>query len=139
MQSKRTRANRRAAAGTLLALLLTACASTPPAPVEDIALADEAPRPSVPARTTAADRNVATHKVVTGDTLAIGSTLSGRTVTAGIVDASGAVTATTGASHLVDQNLNSGPAQLPTMSMQRAEFRNLCYTQGPADGIPQCP
>uniref|UniRef100_UPI002149147A LysM peptidoglycan-binding domain-containing protein n=1 Tax=Tahibacter caeni TaxID=1453545 RepID=UPI002149147A len=69
MQSKRGRANRRAAAGTLLALLLTACASTPPAPVEDIALTDEAPRPAAMTRAASAERNVATHKVVAGDTL----------------------------------------------------------------------
>ncbi|WP_386071118.1 LysM peptidoglycan-binding domain-containing protein [Tahibacter sp. UC22_41] len=69
MQSKRTRANRRAAAGTLLALLLTACASTPPAPVEDIALDGETPRPSAPVRHANAGHDIATHKVVAGDTL----------------------------------------------------------------------
>jgi lipoprotein NlpD len=72
MHSKRTRAtNPRAAAGMLLALLLSACASTPPAPVEDIALDDGArPRPvAAPEHDRPATATVATHKVATGDTL----------------------------------------------------------------------
>ncbi len=69
MQSKRMWANRRAAAGALLALLLTACASTPPAPVEDIALDGGSPRPAAPVRAASAASHVATHKVVAGDTL----------------------------------------------------------------------
>ncbi|MBN8738100.1 MAG: hypothetical protein BGP24_02830 [Lysobacterales bacterium 69-70] len=69
MQSKRIWANRRAAAGALLALLLTACASTPPAPVEDIAIDGDAPHPPAPVRAASAASHVATHKVVAGDTL----------------------------------------------------------------------
>ncbi len=61
--------NARAAAGTLLALLLSACASTPPAPVEEIAL-DDRPRPVVPPPREVRERApIATHRVGAGDTL----------------------------------------------------------------------
>lgn len=58
----------RAAAALSLALLLTACASTPPAPVEDIALQDRPP-PVEPVRSPRSSPIVATHKVTAGDTL----------------------------------------------------------------------
>ncbi|GMV31358.1 MAG: hypothetical protein AMXMBFR59_34830 [Rhodanobacteraceae bacterium] len=71
MHSERTRAtNAKAAAGVLLALLLSACASTPPAPVEDIALDDGRPRPSAaPVRDAREPEPAQTHRVVAGDTL----------------------------------------------------------------------
>lgn len=70
MQSMRkSPTNLRLITPLLAALLLAACASTPPAPVEDIAL-DERRAPAVPpherSRPAAA---VAVHKVVAGDTL----------------------------------------------------------------------
>ncbi|MBL8296892.1 MAG: peptidoglycan DD-metalloendopeptidase family protein [Rhodanobacteraceae bacterium] len=53
----------------VLALLLNACASTPPAPVEDIAL-DDGPGPAtVTPRSPRPTAAAATHKVVAGDTL----------------------------------------------------------------------
>lgn len=58
----------RAVAALSLALLLAACASTPPAPVEDISLQERPP----PARPMSGPRSVpavAAHKVVAGDTL----------------------------------------------------------------------
>lgn len=61
--------NLRQAVPALAALLLAACASTPPAPVEDIALDDRRPPPAA----APAERNrpapVAAHRVVAGDTL----------------------------------------------------------------------
>jgi lipoprotein NlpD len=61
--------NGRIAASVLVTLLLAACASTPPAPVEDIAL-DDGPRPVVaPVRDVHAKAPVATHKVAAGETL----------------------------------------------------------------------
>lgn len=71
MQPERTRAtNAKVAAGVLLALLLSACASTPPAPVEDIALDDGRPRSlAAPVREARATEPAATHRVVAGDTL----------------------------------------------------------------------
>lgn len=70
MHLKRNTATKgRAAAALSLALLLTACASTPPAPVEDIALQDRRPPPAEPVRSLRGSPVLATHKVVAGDTL----------------------------------------------------------------------
>jgi lipoprotein NlpD len=70
MHLKRNTATKgRAAAALSLALLLTACASTPPAPVEDIALQERRPPPVEPVRSPRSSPLVATHKVAAGDTL----------------------------------------------------------------------
>lgn len=58
----------KAAAALSLALLLAACASTPPAPVEDISLQERTP-PAGPVRSPRSSPAVAVHKVVAGDTL----------------------------------------------------------------------
>lgn len=58
----------RAVAALSLALLLAACASTPPAPVEDISL-QERPLPARPVSSPRSGPAVAAHKVVAGDTL----------------------------------------------------------------------
>ena len=52
-----------------LALLLSACATTPPAPVEDIALDERQPPRETAPRAVRHGSSVATHKVVAGDTL----------------------------------------------------------------------
>ncbi|TDR39434.1 murein DD-endopeptidase MepM/ murein hydrolase activator NlpD [Tahibacter aquaticus] len=52
-----------------LALLLSACATTPPAPVEDIALDERQPPRETAPRAVRQGSQVATHKVVAGDTL----------------------------------------------------------------------
>ncbi len=70
MHLKRNTATKdRAAAALSLALLLTACASTPPAPVEDIALQERRPPPAEPVRSPRSGPIMAIHKVVAGDTL----------------------------------------------------------------------
>lgn len=70
MHLKRNTATKgRAAVALSLALLLTACASTPPAPVEDIALQERRPPPVEPVRSPRSGPAVATHKVAAGDTL----------------------------------------------------------------------
>ena len=61
--------NGRAATALSLALLLAACASTPPAPVEDIALQERRPPLVEPAPSARSSRSVAIHKVAAGDTL----------------------------------------------------------------------
>ncbi len=61
--------NGRAATALSLALLLAACASTPPAPVEDIALQERRPSLVEPAPSPRSGRSVAIHKVAAGDTL----------------------------------------------------------------------
>lgn len=69
MQSMRkSPTNLRLTAPLLAALLLAACASTPPAPVEDIAL-DERRAPAAPPPDHGRPAAVAVHKVVAGDTL----------------------------------------------------------------------
>jgi lipoprotein NlpD len=70
MQAERKRLiHFRVLAPAIAALLLAACASTPPAPVEDIALDDRPPpRPAEPARA-ARHAGPPTHKVTAGDTL----------------------------------------------------------------------
>jgi len=69
MHKRNTATKHRAAAALSLALLLTACASTPPAPVEDIALQERRPPPAQPAPPPRSGTGVATHKVAAGDTL----------------------------------------------------------------------
>ena len=61
--------NAKTLAGCALALLLTACASTPPAPVEDIALDDRGARRETPPPRPVRPAAAATHKVIAGDTL----------------------------------------------------------------------
>lgn len=61
--------NARTLAGCALSLLLTACASNPPAPVEDIALDDRGARREVPSPRPVRPAAAALHKVVAGDTL----------------------------------------------------------------------
>ena len=60
----------RAATVVLLALVLGACATTPPAPVEDIALDGRAPpRPTAPVSEVRTNPAPAMHRVAAGDTL----------------------------------------------------------------------
>lgn len=70
MQSMRkSPTNFRYAVVLLAAVLLAACASTPPAPVEDIALDDRRPPAAVPQPERSRPAAVAVHRVVAGDTL----------------------------------------------------------------------